>query len=57
MTMAILEKGLILETKVGFTTPSLSTLLARSAARHNKLCPRQVLGVRMGLCVLNCWLI
>ncbi len=28
---------------------NLSTLLARSAVRHTKLCPRQVLGVRMGL--------
>jgi formylmethanofuran dehydrogenase subunit E len=27
----------------------LHTLLAESAARHRKLCPRQVLGVRMGL--------
>ena len=28
---------------------SLAELLARSAARHHKLCPRQVLGVRMGM--------
>ena len=27
----------------------LQTLLAESSARHNHLCPRQVLGVRMGL--------
>ena len=27
----------------------LETLLAESAAQHNHLCPRQVLGVRMGL--------
>ncbi len=29
--------------------PSLDDLLAQSAALHNHLCPRQVLGVRMGL--------
>ncbi|RIK54718.1 MAG: formylmethanofuran dehydrogenase [Chloroflexi bacterium] len=29
--------------------PSLEELLAQSAALHNHLCPRQVLGVRMGL--------
>lgn len=29
--------------------PSLEALLAASAARHRHLCPRQVLGVRMGL--------
>jgi formylmethanofuran dehydrogenase subunit E len=29
--------------------PSISELLQRSAARHDHLCPRQVLGVRMGL--------
>jgi formylmethanofuran dehydrogenase subunit E len=29
--------------------PSLDELLAQSAVRHNHLCPRQVLGVRMGL--------
>lgn len=29
--------------------PDLETLLAQSAARHKHLCPRQVLGVRMGL--------
>jgi formylmethanofuran dehydrogenase subunit E len=29
--------------------PSLEDLLAQSAALHNHLCPRQVLGVRMGL--------
>ncbi len=29
--------------------PSLEELLAASAARHSELCPRQVLGVRMGL--------
>jgi formylmethanofuran dehydrogenase subunit E len=27
----------------------LQTLLAQSAALHNHLCPRQVLGVRMGM--------
>jgi formylmethanofuran dehydrogenase subunit E len=30
-------------------TTSLSALLKRSSARHDHLCPRQVLGVRMGL--------
>ena len=30
-------------------TGQLDTLLSRSAALHNHLCPRQVLGVRMGL--------
>ena len=29
--------------------PTLEELLAASAARHDHLCPRQVLGVRMGL--------
>ncbi|MFQ5616684.1 MAG: FmdE family protein [Anaerolineales bacterium] len=29
--------------------PNLQTLLERSAARHTHFCPRQVLGVRMGL--------
>lgn len=29
--------------------PSLDELLAASAARHHHLCPKQVLGVRMGL--------
>ncbi|MEX1247557.1 MAG: FmdE family protein [Anaerolineales bacterium] len=29
--------------------PDLKALLGQSAARHNHLCPRQVLGVRMGL--------
>ncbi|HSQ27893.1 MAG TPA: hypothetical protein VLM80_12290 [Anaerolineales bacterium] len=27
----------------------LQSLLAESAKRHNRLCPRQVLGVHMGL--------
>jgi formylmethanofuran dehydrogenase subunit E len=31
----------------------LSTLLSESAAEHSHLCPRQVLGVRMGLAGLN----
>jgi formylmethanofuran dehydrogenase subunit E len=30
-------------------TPFLSDLLKKSSARHDHLCPRQVLGVRMGL--------
>ncbi len=32
---------------------TLTTLLQRSAARHSHLCPRQVLGVRMGLAGLG----
>jgi formylmethanofuran dehydrogenase subunit E len=32
---------------------ALSELLKRSSARHNHLCPRQVLGVRMGLAGLT----
>ncbi|MGQ9889957.1 MAG: FmdE family protein [Aggregatilineales bacterium] len=31
------------------TQPGLDELLAQSAALHNHLCPRQVLGVRMGM--------
>jgi formylmethanofuran dehydrogenase subunit E len=31
------------------TTPDLGPYLRRLAARHRRLCPRQVLGVRMGL--------
>ncbi len=31
-------------------TPTLTMLLNQSAALHRHLCPRQVLGVRMGLC-------
>lgn len=31
------------------TTPSLDELLAQSSALHSHLCPRQVLGVRMGV--------
>jgi formylmethanofuran dehydrogenase subunit E len=30
-------------------SPQLSTLLQRSSSEHSHLCPRQVLGVRMGL--------
>ncbi len=30
-------------------SPGLAAALARSAARHRRLCPRQVLGVRIGL--------
>lgn len=32
----------------------LEELLELSASRHNHLCLRQVLGVRMGLCAANC---
>jgi formylmethanofuran dehydrogenase subunit E len=32
-----------------YTTQALSDLLTESAARHKHLCPRQVLGARMGL--------
>ena len=45
----LVEKGLVFNTQFGSTTPDLPTLLARTSARHSKLCPRQVLGVRMGL--------
>jgi formylmethanofuran dehydrogenase subunit E len=34
-------------------SPDLSTLLERSSERHSHLCPRQVLGVRMGLAGLT----
>jgi formylmethanofuran dehydrogenase subunit E len=34
-------------------TPSLDELLELSASRHSHLCPRQVLGVRMGLAALD----
>ena len=34
-------------------TPCLSDLLERSSSRHSHLCPRQVLGVRMGLAGLD----
>lgn len=33
--------------------PNLETLLQKSSSRHNHLCPRQILGVRMGLYGLN----
>ncbi len=33
--------------------PNLSSLLELSSSRHSHLCPRQVLGVRMGLAGLN----
>src|SRR5690606_20693201 len=33
----------------GYPMPSLAELLDQSAALHRHLCPRQVLGVRMGL--------
>jgi formylmethanofuran dehydrogenase subunit E len=32
------------------TSPTLEELLAQSSTLHRHLCPRQVLGVRMGLC-------
>ncbi|NJN82871.1 MAG: formylmethanofuran dehydrogenase [Caldilineaceae bacterium] len=31
------------------SAPDLQSLLAESSARHNHLCPRQILGVRIGL--------
>jgi formylmethanofuran dehydrogenase subunit E len=34
-------------------TPQLTELLKQSSARHSHLCPRQVLGVRMGLAGLK----
>lgn len=34
-------------------SPHIANLLARSSARHDHLCPRQVLGVRIGLAGLD----
>lgn len=34
--------------------PDLNALLAEAGARHSHLCPRQVLGVRMGLAGASC---
>jgi formylmethanofuran dehydrogenase subunit E len=36
-----------------YMIPALSDLLHQSSSRHNHLCPRQVLGVRMGLAGLT----
>lgn len=36
-------------TKVEASRPALDELLARSASMHSHLCPRQVLGVRLGM--------
>ena len=36
-------------TRISLAVPGLTELLDESAARHAHLCPRQVLGVRMGL--------
>ena len=47
--MTFLEQDVIFKTEVGTITPGLSRLLKRTSDRHSKLCPRQVLGVRMGL--------
>lgn len=33
--------------------PTLNALLEMSSARHSHLCPRQVLGVRMGMCAAD----
>jgi len=35
--------------EIAIHTPNLTTLLDRTAALHKHLCPRQVLGVRMGM--------
>lgn len=46
-----------LDRGAGLSTPHqalLEELLAESAARHHHLCPRQVLGVRLGLKGLKC---
>ena len=34
-------------------SPRIATLLQQSSARHDHLCPRQVLGVRIGLAGLD----
>ena len=47
--MTIFEQSLVFKTQIDTGVSDLSQLLARSSARHSKLCPRQVLGVRMGL--------
>ena len=47
--MMLLEQDGFLDTEIDSTTPILSRLLERSSDRHTKLCPRQILGVRMGL--------
>ncbi len=39
----------MLMTEGGTAMTSLDELLSRSAALHKHLCPRQVLGVRMGM--------
>jgi len=38
-----------LETYLTLNVPSLDELLAASSTHHHRVCPRQVLGVRMGL--------
>ncbi len=43
------QSGLIEGMRVAAPRPSLQDLLQASAALHNHLCPRQVLGVRMGM--------
>ncbi|MEX1021658.1 MAG: FmdE family protein [Dehalococcoidia bacterium] len=40
-------------TGIGVATSALHEALARSAERHGRLCPRQVLGVRIGLAALR----
>jgi formylmethanofuran dehydrogenase subunit E len=45
----IYEEQQILLDGIPFEKQYLDFLLKRSASRHKKLCPRQVLGVRMGL--------
>lgn len=38
-----------METTLSLNVPSLDELLAASATHHHRICPRQVLGVRIGL--------
>lgn len=49
MTLPALETTSWLEAHVDRSFSTLADRLAESAARHHHLCPRQVLGVRMGM--------
>ena len=49
MTIRLIERDLVFSTQNDPTAPDLAALLGRSAGRHSRLCPRPVLGARMGL--------
>ena len=49
MVFPMLDTQAWQEARVNHSFSSLAELLAESAARHQHLCPRQVLGVRMGM--------